>query len=243
MTGMDGSANRSAWKQTKAGKKNTMGKWHCFQTILQKSVSVISCIGILCGLCACSATELEDRCFPMMAIADVQEERIRFAYGFPELSQKDNTDMEEANVGVPLTEGGNFAEALTAYEKELSNLGDCNHMKVFVIGESLLQDRARLGETLDYLRESEVFPRNSYVCVTGDIEALLKLTDSLPEDEGSYLETFLQNHESDHEIELTNLGTLLDEQINKRLDLELPYVAVEKDTIVWTRNVEISFAR
>ena len=89
-----------------------MGKWHCFQTILQKSVSVIGCIGILCCLCACGATELEDRCFPMMAIADVQEERIRFAYGFPELSQKDNTDMEEANVGVPLTEGGNFAEAL-----------------------------------------------------------------------------------------------------------------------------------
>ena len=53
----------------------------------------------------------------MMAIADVQEESIRFAYGFPELSQKDNTDMEEANVGVPLTEGGNFAEALTSYEK------------------------------------------------------------------------------------------------------------------------------
>ena len=44
----------------------------------------------------------------MMAIADVQEERIRFAYGFLELSQKDNTDMEEANVGVPLTEARFF---------------------------------------------------------------------------------------------------------------------------------------
>ena len=179
----------------------------------------------------------------MMAIADVQEESIRFAYGFPELSQKDNTDMEEANVGVPLTEGGNFAEALTSYEKELSNLADCNHMKVFVIGGSLLQDRERFDETLDYLRESEVFPRNSYVCVTGDIEALLGQADSLPEDEGSYLETFLQHHEPDHEIELTNLGTLLDEQINDRLELELPYISVENDTIVWTRNVEISFAR
>lgn len=243
MTGMDGSAKRRAWKQLEISKKKSIGERLCFRTILHKWVIIIGCVGVLCSLCACSATELEDRCFPMMAIADVQEERIRFAYGFPELSQKDNTDMEEANVGVPLTEDGNFAEALTAYEKELSNLADCNHMKVFVIGESLLQDRARLGETLDYLRESEVFPRNSYVCVTGDIEALLKLADSLPEDEGSYLETFLQHHEPDHEIELTNLGTLLDEQINKRLDLELPYVAVENDTIVWTRNVEISFAR
>lgn len=240
---MDGSANRSAWKQPEISKKKLIDERLCFRTILHKWVIIIGCVGVLCGLCACSATELEDRCFPMMAIADVQEERIRFAYGFPELSQKDNTDMEEANVGVPLTEGGNFAEALSAYEKELSNLADCNHMKVFVIGESLLQDRARFDEILDYLRENEVFPRNSYVCVTGDIEALLGLADSLPEDEGSYLETFLQHHEPDHEIELTNLGTLLDEQINKRLDLELPYISVENDTIAWTRNVEISFAR
>ncbi len=196
----------------------------------------------VCNLSACSATELEDRCFPMMAIADVKEERVRFAYGFPELSQKDNTDIEEADVGVPPTEGGNLAEALSAYEAELSNLADCNHMKVFVIGESLLRDTKRFNETLDYLRESEVFPRNTYVCVTGDIETLLEKADSLPEDEGSYLEKFLQHHESDHEIKLTNLGTLLDEQINRRLTLELPCVSAEDDAIVWTRDVKISFA-
>ena len=178
----------------------------------------------------------------MMAIADVKEDRVRFAYGFPELSQKDNTDIEEADVGVPLTEGGNLAEALSVYESELSNLADCNHMKVFVIGESLLYDAKKFNETLDYLRESEAFPRNTYVCVTGDIETLLEKADSLPEDEGSYLEKFLQHHESDHEISLPNLGTLLDEQINQRLTLELPFVSVEDDAIVWTRDVEITFA-
>ena len=197
---------------------------------------------LACELSACSATELEDRCFPMMAITDVRQEKVRFAYGFPELSQKDNTDIKEADVGVPLTEGGNFAEALDVYEQELSNLADCNHMKVLVIGESLLTDTKRFHETLDYLREREVFPRNSYVCVTEDIEALLETEASLPEDEGSYLEKFLQHHESDHEIKLTNLGTLLDEQMNRRLKLELPYVSVEEDAIVWARDVEISFA-
>ena len=93
---------------------------------------------IACNMSACNATELEDRCFPMMAITDVRLEKVRFAYGFPELSQKDNTDIKEADVGVPLTEGGNFAEALDVYEQELSNLADCNHMKVLVLGESLL---------------------------------------------------------------------------------------------------------
>lgn len=210
--------------------------------IVNRIASVVLFMIIACNMSACNATELEDRCFPMMAITDVRQEKVRFAYGFPELSQKDNTDIKEADVGVPLTEGGNFAEALDVYEQELSNLADCNHMKVLVLGESLLTDTERFNETLDYLRESEVFPRNSYVCVTGDIEALLEKEFSLPEDEGSYLEKFLQHHESDHAIKLTNLGTLLDEQMNRRLKLELPYVSVEDDAIVWTRDVEISFA-
>lgn len=209
---------------------------------VNRIASVVLFMIIACNMSACNATELEDRCFPMMAITDVRQEKVRFAYGFPELSQKDNTDIKEADVGVPLTEGGNFAEALDVYEQELSNLADCNHMKVLVLGESLLTDTERFNETLDYLRESEVFPRNSYVCVMGNIEALLEKESSLPEDEGSYLEKFLQHHESDHAIKLTNLGTLLDEQMNRRLKLELPYVSVEDDAIVWTRDVEISFA-
>ena len=194
-------------------------------------------ISLVCNLTSCSATELEDRCFPMMAIADLREDQICFAYGFPELSQKDNTDMEAADVAVPTTEGKSFAEALDAYEKKLSNLVDCNHMKVFVIGKALLEDDGRLSETIKYLRESEVFPRNIYVCVTDDMEALLEVQDDLPEDVGSYLEKFLQHHEPDRQIKLTNLGTLLDEQMNQRLSLELPYIMVEADAIVWKQNL------
>lgn len=194
------------------------------------------------NLSGCGATELEDRCFPMMAIVDVQQEKVRFAYGFPELSQKDNTDVEEADVGVPLTEGGNFAEALQSYEQELGNLVDCNHMKVFVIEESILLDSDRLNDMLDSLRDSEIFPRNTYVCVTDDIEALLEVATSLPEDEGSYLEKFLLHHESEQEIKLINLGTLLDEQINRRLTFSLPYVSSDDGAIVWSKNVPFSFA-
>lgn len=201
----------------------------------------LSAVMILCCAGGCSATELEDRCFPMMAITDVQQEKVRFAYGFPELSQKDNTDIEEAKVGVPLTEGGNFAEALDRYERKLSNRTDCNHMKVLVIGQSLLSDEKRFGDTLDFLREREAFPRNIYVCVTDDIEALLAVADQLPEDEGSYIEKFLQNHESDHALKLTNLGTLLDEQINRTLKLELPLVSAKDGVIVWERSAEVGF--
>ena len=56
-------------------------------------------------LCGCSATELEDRCFPMMAVVDEKDGQISFGYGFPKLSQKDNTDLEEARVNIaPVTE-------------------------------------------------------------------------------------------------------------------------------------------
>ena len=61
-------------------------------------------------LCGCSATELEDRCFPMMAFIDEQDGQIAFSYGFPELRQKENTDMEEAKVDAPAVLGKSMKE-------------------------------------------------------------------------------------------------------------------------------------
>ena len=40
----------------------------------------------------------------MMAVVDEKDGQISFGYGFPKLSQKDNTDLEEARVNIaPVT--------------------------------------------------------------------------------------------------------------------------------------------
>ena len=74
---------------------------------MKGKIKKICCTGIVYRanfFCGCSATELEDRCFPMMAVVDEKDGQISFGYGFPKLSQKDNTDLEEARVNIaPVT--------------------------------------------------------------------------------------------------------------------------------------------
>lgn len=203
--------------------------------------------GILLGLClagtiqltGCGATELEDRCFPMMAAVDKNDTQILFSYGFPELSQKENTDLAEAKVNAAMSSGANFAEALHEYEGQLSKAADCNHMKVLVIGQQFAEDEAHFTEMLSYLREKELYPRNTYVCFTDTADDLYAIEENLPEDLGSYIEAYLQNHESEKQIRLLNLGILLDEQLNQRQVLQFPYLTVQNQAMVWESNYVI----
>ena len=187
----------------------------------------------------CSATELENRCFPMMAVVDYRDGQVEFSYGFPNLSQSDNTDLEEAKVNATMTESGSFEACIRSYEKELSREADCNHLKVLVMGENLLQNPKQYDAMLSYLKETELYPRNTYVCVAEDIQALLECEEALPEDMGTYLESYLQNHESDRQIKLLNLGKLIDEQENQCETLELPYLQVRDGVIIWEQSVTI----
>jgi len=64
-----------------------------------------------------------------------------------------------------MSTGANFPEALHKYEEQLSKAADCNHMKVLVVGQKLAEDEAHFTELLSYLREKELYPRNTYVCL------------------------------------------------------------------------------
>lgn len=188
----------------------------------------------------CSATELEDRCFPMLAVVDYRLGQVQFAYGFPELSQKDATDTEEAKVDAPMTAGVDFKEAVSACTLELDKKADCNHMKVFVLSSTFLKQEGVYENMIEYLQQQELFPRNTHVCVTNDVTALLGAEEELPTDLGSYLEEYLKNHEKEHDGELINLGTLMDESENHIKTLELPLLTVEEGAILWEENYRIA---
>lgn len=205
--------------------------------------AVVSALCIcLLSLGACSAVQLEERSFPMLAAVDEVEGQVVFSYGFPALSQKENTDLEEAKVNVPQMAGDSFVDCLLAYEGAMSRKADCSHLKVLVLGKRLVADKELFYEMLDTLKEQELFPRNTYVCVTEDVSALLGTEEQLPQDLGTYLELFLQNHESDRQIRRENLGTLLDEHTNRKKAVELPNLQVEQDAIVLSETVSIDFS-
>lgn len=194
-------------------------------------------VGLL--LCGCSATELENRCFPMLAAIDETDGQITFFYRFPALSQKENTDLKEASVNANPVAGETLRDCMQAYGQQLEKLADCSHMKVLVLGKRLIDDPEKYGETLRYLKETECFPRNTYVCAADDPAALCAVEGELSSDIGSYLEQFLQNHESDRQIALENLGRLLDEQENHKLSLRIPYLQLRGGAIVWDENAAV----
>ena len=193
------------------------------------------------ALSGCSATQLEERSFPMAALVDDKDGQVVFAYGVSALSLKDDTDREVAKVNVPMTSGACCAESLAAYEWEMSKKADCSHLKVLVLGEQLLQDKKAFNDMLDTMEESDLYPRNTYVCVTKDVSVLFETEENLPQDLGTYLELCLQNHESDRQIRHENLGKLLDERRNRRKAVELPCLQVEEGAIVLSDPVSVDF--
>lgn len=184
-------------------------------------------------LAGCSATELENRCFPMLAVVDYDGEQVQFAYGFPKPGEKENSNADEAKEQAPMTGGASFREAYEEYNRELDKKADSNHLKALVFSEEFLQQKDMLDQMIDFLQESELFPRNVYVCVVDDPKALMEAEESLPSDVGSYLETYLQNQEPFKDAKLVNLGTVLDESENRIKTVELPYLTTEDDTVQW----------
>ena len=197
---------------------------------------LVICAGLLGG---CSAHELEDRCFPMLAVVDLaeDEDEALVGYTFPDTgdgeSEEYTQETQTEEINTTLAAGASFGEALQAYELRLNKTPDCNHLKVLVLSRAFCEDEAQYEAMMAYLKETEEYPRNAYVCIVEDVEAFLALDGQLSDDLGSYLEDYLQTHEGEHEQGLVTLGQLLDEESNHMLELVLPVISVKDGSLVW----------
>jgi hypothetical protein len=88
---------------------------------------------------------------------------------------------------------------------------------------------------LDEIAGKEEYPRNTYVCVTEEIEDLLEIQAELPQDMGSYLEEFLKNNRA----KTVTLGDLLDEKANRKRNLKLPYISPQDTYVRWDGYYEL----
>ena len=183
----------------------------------------------------CTSTELEDRCFPMLAAVDYDKkaEKVVFAYMFPRAGIKSEEGQNAAQIDVAPVEGQNFTEAREEFEREVSKKPDPNHLKVILMGENLVENHGQYERMLEELQQDESFPRNTYVCITSDVKALLEQDEQRSMDIGGYLEELIENHERKENQKLPTIGNLMDEIDNRRRTLEIPYIEVENHTIVW----------
>lgn len=187
----------------------------------RKKISVL-CIIMLFQMVACSATELEERCFPSVTVVGMENQKVAYALSFP----------RESEIKVPIAKDTDFKASKEKYESRLNKQTDYNHLKVIVFEEAFMEQMPLYEEMLDYLAETEEYPRNTYVCAVDDVEDLLEIEEGLPQELGSYLEEYLNMHESRNDDMIT-LGDLIDEKENKKMVLYLPYLEVEDAYVQW----------
>ncbi len=194
------------------------------------------CFFLVCAMAlfftACTKTELEERCFPLLAAVDYDDGKVTFCAGFPRAENSGGSTGQSTELLVAKSSGDGFEASKIAYEKNLNKLPDYNHLKVLVLGEDFAADQKKLDEMLGVLAKSEEFPRNTYVCVVDEVDDLLEIDKNLPQDLGTYLEEYLNNHE-DKKNDMLTLGDMLDERENKDMVLYAPFLNPEDTYVEW----------
>ena len=189
-------------------------------------------IGIALCLCGCAATELEERCFPIVTLVGYEDNKVAYTLGFPDEAVSEEGKTTPSEIQVPPVKKKEFEESKAEYESHLNKQVDYNHLKVIVLEEDLMEQMSKYDAMLDYLAMSEEYPRNTYVCAVDDIDDLLEIESKLPQELGSYLEEYLNNHDTG-KGEMLTLGDLIDEKENKKLVLYMPYLEVEDTYVQW----------
>lgn len=211
--------------------------------MMSRYIKILECMGIpilvlipvVILLTGCNSTELEDRCFPMMAAIDYNKsgQEVVFAYTFPRAGIKSEAGQEAADIHIAPVKRKDFESARVEYGRELSKKPDVNHLKIVLLGDSFIENSGQYEQMLELLQADESFPRNTYVCVTDDVDGILKQDEHLSTDIGSYLEELVENHDRNTDNKLPTMGNLIDEKDNKRKTLRLPFLEIKSDTVVW----------
>ena len=186
----------------------------------------------------CSETELEERCFPMLAAAGYEDNKVIFDVAFAKSGIAGQEKSTTEDVKAPKAKGQSFQKSMETFEGHLNKVVDYNHLKVFVIEEELIQEKESFHQMLDYLAKTEGFPRNTYVCAVDDMEDLFELEKKLSQDLGTYMEEYINKHEEGRSHILT-LGDLLDEKENQTMILYMPYIEIEDKYMEWGGYVNI----
>ena len=206
---------------------------------MKKIKGFVGIVLSICLLVGCSATELEERCFPLLVSVGFEDGKVSYGAGFP----KENTTGQSEDAGEeiksPIVSELDFVRSKEKYEGRLNKDVDYNHLKVLILEDDFLEKTIAYGVMLENLAETEAFPRNTYVCAVYDIEDLYELEKNISEDLGTYLEEYLKQ-QAQNKDRLLTLGDLIDEKENEMLVLYLPYLEIEDNFVEWKGYVNTS---
>ena len=124
---------------------------------------------------------------------------------------------------------------------DINSYLDYNHLKVVLIEEEFLEDEKKYQDFLTEIQKEETFPRNTYVCVTPDVDEICDAGEALAIDVGTYIENMLQTKERLEKNHLPTMGDLLDDKENQMRIWKLPVLSAKDGQIEITDYYQIAY--
>lgn len=185
-------------------------------------------------LTGCGAVEPEKRAYPLCIAIDWRENRYEVIYGMANLAESTGQEKEKESAKKEerlsyAFSGKTFAQIERVYEESQEYYLDLGHVQAVILGKTLLGEKERLMEALDYLEQEPLIGRTAGVFSCADIRAVMKKNDSLPDSLGVYLNGIYKNRPD--EKKPVSLEEIFYSIYNKRKFPDLPAVLVEGEEI------------
>ncbi len=147
-------------------------------------------------------------------------------FGLMGLSGCATAELEERNfpIEMAVNDMEQFDMEWLNADESGNRVVDYSHMKVILLDQKFLEDAQNMDAFLEILEKKSDVPRNTYLAVAEDAEAVLNLQKNMEESVGTYLEDYFENVSEIKKTAYPTLGMLYQEQENKMETLFIPYV-------------------
>lgn len=156
-------------------------------------IGILVCLFFLTG--CWDKVEINDTAFVIAIGVDAEEESYRISYVYPNLPVYTGQAEGEA-LFIRTVEDDTMEGAVKKLASQMSKSINFEHLETLVVGTSLLQDREKLYQMVDYLERNNEFPRRIPVLAAAQPERVLQPEHSESGAVGRYIRGIYDNNQS-----------------------------------------------
>ncbi len=211
-----------------------------------RRVNLFLIFGMSILLSGCGSRELEERKFPLVLAVDKSttetggeentegksKKGFQITTGYQDLSQVADQNAKSGGSAPTKTEEMSWYEAFEENDAGNPKTIDYNHLKAVILSQEVLNDKTMLEEFLDFVKEQEVFARNTLLFTSDKkAEEILKLEGKLELPVGTWLEELTADDREVDNSAIVTLGSLLNEYENRMENIYIPVLSAKEDTM------------
>lgn len=154
-------------------------------------------LALLVFLNGCCGVEPENRAFPLIVSIDYTQDQYEVIYGIPDLSNTTGQGKQEESgskdTRVTVYTGTSLKEVAEEFDKSQKNYLDLGHVKAFLLGDNLLENKEALTKCLAYLENNPAIAGSIKVFHSSQVKEAMALNGNEIDSLGEYLIGILEN--------------------------------------------------